>query len=274
MPSGEDLIMTHRNQTIARLLLALILASAGRAQAVPPEPKRQSADAPSPNLPQLLAWESPARLRHGMIGGTPGTLRTDSQGVEFVPMKGASMHWEFTQIKDIDLQKHRVVLVGYDNREWHLPGTRRFDLEFKKEITPAVAASLTEKMCRPARNRVPDPDAPAIMVIDVRRSEHFGGSNGLLRIRQQGIDYVTAQPGQSRSWRWTDLQTLSNPDPYHLFVFGYLDSYAFDLKETLSRQVFNHISDEIWTHNEGEMRSSPATLPPSTPTNDGRREDE
>jgi hypothetical protein len=252
----------------------LILVRADEAQTPPPGPRRQNADVPSRNFPQQAVWESPARLRHGLIGGAAGTLRADSQGIEFMPRKGASMRWTFDQIKDLDLQKHRVVLLGYDNRKWDLPGTRRYDLEFENEITPAVVSSLTEKMGRPVRNRVPDPDAPAITVIAVRRSEHFGGSNGLLRIRQQGIDYITAQPGQSRSWRWRDLQTLSNPDPYHLLVFGYQDSYAFDLKETFSQDLFDHLSDEIWTHNENDIRGGPTSLPLATPTKAERREDE
>jgi hypothetical protein len=266
--------MTDLNRTIAGLVLALILASLGGAQTMPPGPAEQSADARPQNAPQSFVWESPARLRHGIIGGTPGTLRADSRGIEFVPLKGASTRWTFTEIKDLELQKRRVVLIGYDDRKWHLPGTQRFDLELKNEITPAVAASLTAEMARPVRNMLPDPDAPANAGIAVRRSGHFGGSNGFLRIRRQGIDYVTAQPGQSRSWRWVDLQTLSNPDPYHLFVFGYRDTYTFDLKETLSRELFNHLSDEIWIHNESEMRGSTANHLPGTPTKVGRREDD
>jgi hypothetical protein len=209
-----------------------------------------------------------------MIRSTPGTLRTDSRGVEFVPSNGASKRWTLNEIKSLDLQTHRLVLVGYDNRRWHLAGTQQFEWELTNAITPASAASLTEAMGRPVRNRLPDPDASAIAVIAVRRSGHFGGSNGVLRIRQHGMDYVTAEPGNSRSWRWLDLQTLSNPDPYHLFVFGYRDSYTFDLKETLSRELLNHLSDEIWVHNENEMRGLPVTHLPGTPASVGRREDD
>ena len=266
--------MRNEKQIFTGSILALVLMSSCGAQTVLAGPGQQSADAPSRNTPEPAAWECPARLRHGMVGGTIGILRTDSKGIEFVPMAGTSTHWGFTEIKDLDLQKDRMVVVGYDNRKWDIPGTRRFELEFKKEITPAVAASLTEKIERPIRNRIPDPDAPTITVIAVRRSGHFGGSNGLLRIRLQGLDYVTTQPGQSRSWRWLDLQTLSYPDPYHLFVFGYRDSYAFDLKEPLSRKVFNHLSDEIWTHNESDMRGGPPALAPNTPTSGGRRGDD
>jgi hypothetical protein len=254
--------MNRKKQTIAGLILSAILTASGSAQSTQ-DCKGQSVEAVSPNPAAADAWESPAQLRHGKPGKTPGTLRIDAQGIEFVPTKGTSTRWPFAQIKELDLEQHRLVLVGYEDRKWPLPDTRQVDLQFKNEIPATVAGSLTAKIARPIRNGVPDTGAPTDTVIAVRRSKHYGGSNGLLRIRQQGIDYVTAQPGQSRSWRWQDLQTVSNPDPYHLFVFGYRDSYAFDLKDALTRQVFNHISDEIWTHNDGETRDG-EVVPPST----------
>jgi hypothetical protein len=266
--------MTHKKKPFIGLVLTVFLMSTCGAQTAPPGPEQQNADAPSRNVTQAATWDSPARLRHGMTGGTSGTLRADSRGIEFVPRKGASMRWTFTEIKDLDVERHRIVLVGYDNRGWHLPGTRRFDLKIQQEIAPAAAALITEKMGRPVQNRIPDPHIPAIEEIAVRRSKAFGSSNGLLRIRGQGLDYITAQPGQSRSWRWMDIQTLANPDPYHLFVFGYLDSYVFDLKQALSRDVFNHLSDEIWTHNEGGMRNAPVTVPSGHAEASGWRKDE
>lgn len=256
--------MNRRKHCIVGLILSAILTTSGSSQA-PEHPKDQSIDAASPIPVAADAWESPAQLRHDTLGKTRGTLRIDAQGIEFLPTKGATIRWPFVQIKDLDLEKHRLVLVGYDNRKWPLPDTRQFDLKVEKEIPATLAASLTTQIARPLQNGIPDPDAPADTVIAVRRSRHYGGSNGFLRIRQQGIDYVTSQPGQSRSWRWQDIQTVSNPDPYHLFVFGYRDSYAFDLKGTLSRQVFNHISDEIWTYNDGEMRGGATILPSKSP---------
>lgn len=266
--------MTFGTQFLPGLILTLLLVSACGAQAAPPEPGQQSTGARSGNVAQDAGWQSPAQLRHGLIGGTSGTLSADSQGLVFAPRKGASTRWTFTEIKELDLERHRIVLVGYDNRGWHLPGTRRFDLKIEQEITPEAATEITEKMGRPVQNGIPAPHAPAIEEIAVRRSKAFAGSNGLLRIRKQGLDYITAQPGQSRSWRWMDIQTLANPDPYHLFVFGYLDSYVFDLKQTLSRDVFNHLSDEIWTHNEGGMKNAPVTLPSGHAEASGWRKDE
>ena len=266
--------MTYLNKTISGFVLAFILACSGSAQTTPPSEAKRSVEAESQALPLNVAWESPARLRQGVFGRTSGTLRADSRGIEFVPDKGAGKRWAVGEIRSLDLQMHRLVLVGYDNRGWHLAGTQQFEWEVTNAITPANAASFAQAMGRPVRNRLPEAEAPAITVVGVRRSGHFGGSNGVLRFRQQGIDFVTEQPGESRTWRWVDLQTLSNPDPYQLLVFGYRDTYAFELKAVLSREVLNHASDEIWAHNENALRSSRRASPLHPSWNGERREDE
>jgi len=83
--------MTHGNQTIAKLILALILVGTSGAQTTPRSTGLKNGDVLSRSFLQPAAWESPARFAPCMIGGAAGTLRADSQGIEFVPRKGASM---------------------------------------------------------------------------------------------------------------------------------------------------------------------------------------
>ncbi len=282
---GLALLMTRKIQTdVARtfhlrawLIVAMwfLLVRADGAQSTPiGSAVSTRSDASLQNSPQETAWRSPARLRHGILSATSGTFIADPTGLKFVPTTGTSRRWTYTNIKSLDMRRHRIILTGYENRKWHMPKLREFKFALEQEMTPGVAASLAAKVNKPMQNRVPDPNAPATTVIAVRRSDHFGGSNGLLRIRSEGIDYVTAQPHQSRSWRWADLQSLSHPDPYHLLVFGYRDSYGFELKEPLSRDVFNHLSDEIWEHNESDITGGSATVPASAPALGGRSPDE
>ena len=115
------------------------------------------------------------------------------------------------------------------------------------------------------QNADPDPDAPAIATIPVRHRSLASGTNGVLRIRQEEIDYVTSSNDDSRSWRWADLQTLSNPAPYRLFVFGYRDTYTFDLKAPLSGKLLDWASDEIFAHSESANRPA-VTMPRETET--------
>ncbi len=217
--------MTHRKQTIAGLILSAILAGVGSAQAVPPDPKGRSVDAASPNPPPADARESPAQLRHSTVGGTSGTLRIDSHGIEFEPIKGASTHWSFTQIESLDLQKHRVILVGYDNRKWPLPGTRRFDLRLKSEITATAAASLTANMVRPARNGVPDLDSPADTVIavsakQVLRRKQWPSSHSPARDRL-GYRAARTEPELALAGSPDSIQSRSLPSAC-LWIQGHL----------------------------------------------------
>ena len=81
-------------------------------------------------------------------------------------------------------------------------------------------------------------------------------SNGTLRFREEGIDYVTKSSQDSRSWRWADIQTIANQDPYHLIVFGYRETYSFDLKEPLPPELYDRVTDAVYEHSVGDLRGS------------------
>src|SRR6266536_1727728 len=76
--------------------------------------------------------------------------------------------------------------------------------------------------------------------------------NRKMRFHEGGLDYVSSASGDSRSWRWADLQTLSAPDPYHLLVFGYRDTYTFDLKKILLQPLYYRLVDALDRHNAAD----------------------
>lgn len=199
-------------------------------------------------------WQTEAQTQRGItFRKTRGTLVIDGQGVTFVPREGPTKKWAFLDIHTFALTPHRLTLQSFSARSLHRPGEQRFEFDLAQAVPPAVAASFANALRRPSRNGVPDADAVPIASIGVRHHRLAGGTNGVLRFRNEGIDYVTDTPGDSRSWRWADLQTLSDPDPYHLLVFGYRDTYTFDLKEPLSRTVLQQAVDAISTRSA--MRS-------------------
>lgn len=68
----------------------------------------------------------------------------------------------------------------------------------------------------------------------------------MLRFADTGIEYTTSKTGDSRNWRWSDVRTLANPDPYHLRIDGYRETYDFLLKEPLSRNLFDKLWDYVY----------------------------
>lgn len=195
-------------------------------------------------------WRTSARL-HRTLRSVSGTLSVNASGIEFESPKGVSHRWPYTEVRTIDLFEHRIVIKGYLKRGHHLPGTDRYRFKLKAALPGQVAAAIVQQVGRPVRNAVPTPTPESFAEIPAHHRSAFGGtkSNGVLRFRRAGIDYVSTNHQDSRSWRWDNIQTVSNPETYRLTVFGYRDTYSFDLKAPLSRKLFDRISDLTFAHN-------------------------
>jgi len=198
----------------------------------------------------VLSWTSPAKLHH-VIGQEKGDLKITGEGIEFRSLKGRTVSWNYLEVQTFLLSPQTLVIETYQNRKHHLPGMQRFRFDLDQAVSAKIAAELARKIQRPSQNEVPDPESQGVVILAHHRTP-TGGTNGSLRFSDGGIEYVTDVRGDSRSWRWADLQTLSDPDPFHLLVFGYRDTFTFDLKAPLSQALFYRLVDAIDAHNASE----------------------
>ncbi len=198
---------------------------------------------------KALNWQSPARLHHG-LKAAPGNLIFSGDGIEFRSSEERFSHrWLYSDVKTFDLTLRRLVIIDYENRHHRMPGERRFRFDLGQPVPPSVAAELALRVGKPVRNGDPDPKGASLSAIPARHGTRFGGSNGTLRFRDEGIDYVTTGGEGSRSWRWSDIQTLANPDPYHFRIGGYREIFEFELKQPMSRQFFDRLWDRLYASN-------------------------
>ena len=236
----------------ACLWVGLPHASAQEAQDSPQVTPRQNS----------MPWESPARL-HQVIGRETGELKIGDEGIEFRSNKGRTMKWPFVEVQTFLLLPRTLTIETYQNRTHHVPGMQRFQFDLDQAVPPEIAAELSRQIQRPSKNGIPDSASQGIVILAHHRTL-TGGTNGTLRLSESGIDYLTSVRGDSRSWRWADLQTLSDPDPFHLLVFGYRDTYNFDLKEPLSRSLFYRLVDALDAHNTAEPGLKPGAQSPNS----------
>jgi hypothetical protein len=198
---------------------------------------------------QAPNWQSPARLRHGLKAAR-GKLILRGDGIEFRSEEERYSHrWLYSDVETFDLTARRLVITDYENCHHHMPGERRFRFDLANSLPPPVAAQLAQRVGKPVRNGDPDPKGPSLVTIPARHSTRFGGTNGTLRFRDGGIDYVAAGVEGSRSWRWSDIQTLANPDPYHFRIAGYRETFEFELKQPMSQKLFDRLWDRLYAGN-------------------------
>ncbi|HWD97994.1 MAG TPA: hypothetical protein VG345_03125, partial [Bryobacteraceae bacterium] len=191
-------------------------------------------------------FDSPARLRRTFEKSTQGTLAIEGDAVSFRSPK-FSVRWPYSEIKTFDLHGNReLTITDYQNRRWHEPGERRFRFTLARPIPPELAAALASRIGRPARNGDPDVKSPAFAGIAAHRKELFAASNGELRFRDAGIDYVTPNGAHSRTWRWSDIETIASPNPWEFRITAYRETAEFELKQPLSRELFDSLWDLLY----------------------------
>jgi hypothetical protein len=231
-------------------------------QGIDEQGQEQSAREREAQVPASLAtplnWESEARLRHGLKGST-GTLTVSQDGVVFRSTKGTTLHWPFLEIQTFDLlSPRRLVITGYENRGWHGHGERKYRFDLNVAMPPDIADELARRVAKPVRNADPNPTATSFATIPARHRTLAGGTNGTLHFGPDGIDYLTTNEPGGRSWRWSDIQTLAKPDPFQLRVNSYRETFTFELKQPMSRDLFDRLWDEIYAHdlNGGDFSRS------------------
>ena len=212
------------------LAAALLVASNGGMQA---------------NAAQSEHWQAAARWHRLLKNAIPGILLLDDAGVEFRSAK-FNGRWAYVDIYSFDLSTQELTLNSYENRPWHRPGERSYHFTWSEPMPPEIAAQFTDRVGKPVRNEVPLASVAALSEIPAHHRMWSGGSNGTLRLKDNGIDYVTENGRDSRAWRWTDIQTIANPNPYELRVTGYREIVEFDLKQPVSRELFERMWDHLY----------------------------
>jgi hypothetical protein len=195
----------------------------------------------------VTEWKTTARWHRSLKKAVPGTLVIDRDGVDFRSPK-FTVRWPNIEIQTFDLFSRELVLTSYQNRPWHEPGLKRFRFTLDETIPPEIASALTARVGKPVRNGVPQPGGVAIAEILAHRRNWAGGSNGTLRLKEDGIDYIAGDSHDTQSWRWADIQTIANPNPYELRMTGYREIAEFDLKQPLSRVVFERLWDHLYAN--------------------------
>ena len=204
-----------------------------------------TAETASANSAKTEQWQTLARWHRTLKKAEPGVLLIDRDGIEFRSAK-FTKRWKYIEIHTFDLWPTGLTLLTYENRPWREPGERPFRFTLSAAMPPEIAVQLTDHVGKPVRNGAPTQQSLALEEIPAHHRTWSGGSNGTLRLKDSGIDYVTGNGRDSRTWRWADIETLANPNPYELRVTAFREIVEFDLKQPLSRDLFERMWDRLY----------------------------
>ena len=200
-----------------------------------------------------------------------GTLVIIERGVSFQELTKKkqvkhAFELNYQDIQELKLSADRLTLVTYKDRKWRLG----LDKEYKFTLNPGQSFSevytlLKDRLDQRFVAAVADEQIQPLWEIPVKLLGRVVGSEGVLQVGPDRIVYKTAKQGQSRTWRYSDIENISNSGLFQLTLttyerakthYGNLKGFNFQLKQALDEKRFNLVWRRINQANGLELLTS------------------
>jgi len=183
-----------------------------------------------------------------------GTLVITERGVSFQELTRKkqvkhSFDLTYQDIQELKLTADKLTLVTYQDRKWRLG----VDKEYEFALAPGQSFSevytlLKDRLDQRFVAAVADEQVQPLWEIPVKLLGRMVGSEGVLQAGPDRIVYKTTKKGQSRTWRYADIENISTSGQFQLTLttyerakthYGNLKGFNFQLKQALDEKQFN-----------------------------------
>ena len=187
------------------------------------------------------------RVKHDhSLGSCEGKLVLTDRDLRYEASNGKhSRSWAYIDIQKLDVASPmRLVLKTFESHSWKkLESDKVFEFSLlNAKLGPEQQEFLREKLKRPMVARLAEKSDQEFDILLVRHRHRLGGCEGQLSVEEDRLIYLTDHAKDNRVWKLRDIETLGAPDPSHLRVTTYNETFTFDLKSPLDPKVY----DSIW----------------------------
>ncbi len=184
-----------------------------------------------------------------------GALRVSEQGISFSEAGKHAQHsrtWKYANIQQLELSSGSLRILTYEDEGWKLGRDREFIFD---QLPDGFAQSMYEgwrkQLDQRLVARMASSQGPELWRMPAKLSGSIHGSEGVVIVQPESIVFESSKPGQSRTWRFADLENLASAGPFDLSVVtrehhgtwnAGAREFRFQLKEALPEPRFN----ELW----------------------------
>jgi hypothetical protein len=175
--------------------------------------------------------------------GCEGTLVFDDRGVSFEEPGKKHEHsrrWEYEEIQRFELSPERLCILTYDDVRWRFDRDREYTFDrLPKEMAAQLYPMLSAKLDQRFVARVPGAVETVLWSAPAKMLRGWTGSNGVLKAGADRI--VFESPTESRTWRYSDIEGITNEGPFELSVASLDGETRFQLKRVLPEAQYNDL---------------------------------
>ena len=195
----------------------------------------------------LSAAQFPVRHEH-IKWFCDGTLTVDENGVSFQGPKKHAWRWKFEDIQEFKLGPEGVTVLTYKDNRWRLGADRVYRFTGK---VPAeeIYALLRDRLDQRFIAEIGVPTETPAYTLPVKHLGTIAGSEGILAFGSDLVVYTTPSRGQSRTWRYSDIENISSSGRFQLTLTTLEKGFNFELKQPITEARYNRLWLDIQKKN-------------------------
>ena len=190
----------------------------------------------TPAAPQEVFDLTVERVR--TLRDQPGDLHIDSQGVTFQSKDGKTIiAIPMKDLRDVSVADAHALRFGtYEVHKWR--PVERVEYTFRAQPDTSVEELgnfLTSHVHRTVVGHYPEESQFQAAAYHRRVRT---GTNGLLKIGPESIQFISDKAADSRTWLYRDIETIGRPDSFRFRVTTNRETYVLELKEDLPEAAY------------------------------------
>jgi hypothetical protein len=199
------------------------------------------------------------RVKHDhTLGSCGGKLIAGDREIRYEATDGKHSHtWAFIDIQKLDVASPtRLVLKTFQSQSWKkLESDKVFEFSLlDAKLGPEQQEFLRERLKRPMVARLAEKSDQESGILLVRHRHRLGGCEGQLSVEEQRLTYLTDHATDNRVWKLSEIETIGSPDPYHLRVTTYIETFIFDLKTPLDPNIYESLWKKVYDLSGAQVR--------------------
>lgn len=184
------------------------------------------------------AEELRMEARHPHLKGEcKGTLVFGEVGLAYESPKHR-FSWPYDEIQKLDVSPGEVRVLTYRDRRWRLG--QDLELRFTGSGFAQAYPLLRNRLDRRLTARLADDDVRPVWEAPAKLRSLLGGSHGTLVFGEERIVFRAGK--DSRTWSFSDVESISMSGPYDFTVATHERPYRFQLKRPLAEAAY----DDLW----------------------------
>jgi hypothetical protein len=172
--------------------------------------------------------------------GCAGVMTVDENGVAFTGAKKHAWRWKYEDIQELRLAPESIYILTYKGSKLRVGEDREYNFTGKIPVEELYAL-LRERMDQRFVAALGVVSGAVSLLVPVKHLRPMAGSEGTLAFGAEAIVYSTPAKDESRTWRYSDIESIGSSGPFQLTITTLEKGFDFQLKQPITEARYNQL---------------------------------